>query len=62
MTEMKKGDRVLSLETGKLFEVKVITNSMSVLESEDKKNQLLLDTRYLGAYYRKLDGETRNGP
>jgi hypothetical protein len=61
MTEMKKGDKVLSLETGKLFEGRVITNSMSVLESEDKKNQLLLDTRYLGVYYRKVDGARHNG-
>jgi hypothetical protein len=61
MTERKKGDKVLSLETGKLFEGRVITNSMSVLESEDKKNQLLLDTRYLGVYYRKVDGARHNG-
>ena len=36
MTGVKKGDKVLSLETGKLFGVKVVTNSMSVLESENE--------------------------
>jgi hypothetical protein len=61
MTEMKRGDNVLSLETGKLFEVKVVTDSMSVLESEDKENQLLLDTRYVSIYYRKVEGRPHNG-
>ena len=62
MTGMKKGDKILSLETGKLFEVKVVTNSMSVLESENKENQLLLDTRYLGIYYRKVEEGSHNRP
>jgi hypothetical protein len=62
MTGVKKGDKVLSLETGKLFEVKVITNSMSVLESEDKENQLLLDTNYLGIYYEKVEEGWYNRP
>jgi hypothetical protein len=61
MTGMKKGDKVLSQETGKLFEVKVVTDSMSVLESEDKGNQLLMDTRYVGSYYRKVEERPHNG-
>jgi len=40
----------------------VVTNSMSVLESEDKESQLLLDTRYLGIYHRKVEKGSHNGP
>ena len=61
LTGVKKDDKVLSLETGKLFEVKVVTDSMSDLESEDKENRLLLDSRCVGIYYRKAEERSYNG-
>ena len=62
MIGVKKGDKVLGPETGKLFEAKVVTNSISVLESENKENQLLLDTRCLDIYYRKVEEGSHNRP
>jgi hypothetical protein len=56
---MKKGDRIRSNLTDKVYKVKIIKDRMVVLESEDGSNQVLTEKENLKLFYEKVENENR---
>jgi hypothetical protein len=57
--EVVIGERVRSVLTGKAFRIKLIGDRMTVLESEDKSNQVLTTTDNLKLFYEKKGFEVQ---
>jgi len=59
------GEKVKSIITGKIYEVKMIRGMSIVLESEDRKSQILTEHENLKFFYIKVEppfGEKRPEP
>ena len=50
-----EGDRMESLLTGKVYEVKIIKEGFAVLESPDGSNQVLTEKGNLKLFYKNIE-------
>jgi len=51
------GDRLKSILTGKLYEVKMVKDMSVLLESEDRKSQVFTEKENLNLFYEKVENE-----
>jgi hypothetical protein len=51
------GDRLKSILTGKVYEVKMVKGLSVLLESEDRKSQVLTEKGNLNLFYEKVENE-----
>jgi hypothetical protein len=51
------GDRLKSTLTGKVYEVKMVKGMAVLLESEDRRSQVLTEKGNLNLFYEKVENE-----
>jgi hypothetical protein len=51
------GDRLKSILTGKVYEVKMVKGMSVLLESEDRRSQVLTEKGNLNLFYEKVENE-----
>lgn len=51
------GDRLKSVLTGKVYEVKMVKGMSVVLESEDRRSQVLTEKGNLNLFYEKVENK-----
>jgi hypothetical protein len=51
------GDRLKSILTGKVYEVKMVKGLSVLLESEDRRSQVLTEKGNLNLFYEKVENE-----
>jgi hypothetical protein len=51
------GDRLKSILTGKVYEVKMVKGMSVLLESEDRRSQVLTEKGNLNLFYEKVENK-----